>query len=77
VDSAVGLDLGVSSLVTLSTGEKVTNPKTFDQRYHKLKQAQKSLSRKQKGSQNRAKARLEVARIQAKMRIPGKTIPTS
>jgi putative transposase len=67
LDSAVGLDVGVSSLVTLSTGEKIANPKAFDRHYQKLKKAQKSLSRKQKASRNRDKARLKVARIQAKI----------
>jgi putative transposase len=67
VDSAVGLDMGVSSLVTLSTGEKIANPKAFDRRYQQLRRAQKSLSRKQKGSQNRAKTRLRVAKIQAQI----------
>ncbi|MEB3178837.1 MAG: RNA-guided endonuclease TnpB family protein [Nostocaceae cyanobacterium] len=65
VDSAIGLDVGISSLVTLSTGEKIANPKAFDQHYQKLKKSQKALSRKQKGSRNRDKARLKVARIQA------------
>ncbi|MDJ0674211.1 MAG: RNA-guided endonuclease TnpB family protein [Calothrix sp. MO_167.B42] len=67
VDSAVGLDVGIGSLVTLSTGEKITNPKAFGKHYQKLKRVQKSLSRKQKGSRNRDKARLTVARIQAKI----------
>ncbi|MBD2314013.1 IS200/IS605 family element transposase accessory protein TnpB [Desertifilum sp. FACHB-1129] len=65
VNQAVGLDAGITSLVTLSTGEKVANPKHFNQRYQQLRQAQKALSRKQKGSRNREKARLKVARIQA------------
>lgn len=64
VGQSVGLDAGISSLVTLSTGEKVANPKHFDKRYKRLREAQKSLSRKQKGSRNRDKARLKVARIQ-------------
>jgi putative transposase len=67
VDTAVGLDVGISSLVTLSTGEKIANPKAFDKHYQKLRKAQKSLSRKQKASRNRHKARLKVARIQAKI----------
>lgn len=67
VDSAVGLDVGISSLVTLSTGEKIANPKAFDKHYQKLRKAQKSLSRKQKSSRNRDKARLKVARLQAKI----------
>nr|WP_254657994.1 transposase [Pleurocapsa sp. PCC 7327] len=65
VDSAVGLDVGVSSFLTLSAGEKIANPKAFDKHYQR--KAQKSLSRKQKGSRNRDKARLKVARLQAKI----------
>nr|WP_227517658.1 transposase [Thermostichus lividus] len=61
--NAVGLDVGISSLVTLSTGEKVANPKHLDQRDKQLRRAQKALSRKQKGSRNREKARLNLARI--------------
>jgi putative transposase len=67
VDSAVGLDMGINSLVTLSTGEKIANPKAFGKHYQKLRKAQKVLSRKQKGSRNRDQARLKVARIQAKI----------
>ncbi|MBD2501102.1 RNA-guided endonuclease InsQ/TnpB family protein [Anabaena azotica] len=67
IDSAVGLDVGVSSLVTLSTSEKIANPKAFDKHYQKLRKAQKSLSCKQKASRNRDKARLKVAQIQAKI----------
>ncbi len=61
---SVGLDAGISSLVTLSTGEKVANPKHFNHHRKRLKRAQKALSRKQKGSHNRDKARVKVARIQ-------------
>lgn len=61
---SVGLDAGISSLVTLSTGEKVANPKHFNQHYKRLRKAQKMLSRRQKGSRNRDKARIKVARIQ-------------
>ncbi|MCH9055822.1 transposase [Synechococcus sp. PCC 6716] len=60
--NAVGLDVGISSLVTLSTGEKIANPKHFDRRYKRLRMAQKSLSRKQKGSRNYEKARRKVAK---------------
>ncbi|MEA5604341.1 RNA-guided endonuclease TnpB family protein [Nostoc sp. UHCC 0252] len=67
VDNAVGLDVGVSSLVTMSTGEKIANPKAFNKHYQSLKRAQKSLSRKQQDSRNRDKARFKVARIQSKI----------
>ncbi len=62
-DSQVGIDLGIASLLTLSSGEKIVNPKGFKVKYCKLTRAQKALSRKQKGSNNRHKARLKVARV--------------
>ena len=62
-DNQVGIDLGIASLLTLGTGEKIANPKEFKAKYRKLRRAQKSLSRKQKGSNNRHKARLKVARV--------------
>lgn len=57
----------VNSLYTLSTGEKITNPRHEKRDRQKLARAQKNLSRKQKGSNNRAKARLKVARIHARI----------
>ncbi|MCH9055358.1 transposase [Synechococcus sp. PCC 6716] len=63
VQQSVGLDAGINSLVTLSTGEKVANPKHFNRHYKRLRQAQKDLSRKQQGSRNREKARRKVARV--------------
>lgn len=59
----IGLDLGVTSLIALSNGEKVANPKAFKTERRKLRKAQKALSRKKKGSNNRHKARLKVAKI--------------
>jgi putative transposase len=60
---SIGIDLGITSLVALSTGEKVTNPKGFKAKRAKLRRVQKALSRKQKGSNNRYKARLKVAKV--------------
>lgn len=59
----IGIDLGITSLVALSTGEKIANPKGFQAKRRQLKKAQKALSRKQKGSNNRYKARLKVAKV--------------
>jgi putative transposase len=67
-DKKVGIDVGVSSLLTTSDGGKIANPKHFNRLYQKLKVAQKLLSRKTKGSNNRYKARLEVAKIHAKIK---------
>ncbi|MHC5720591.1 MAG: RNA-guided endonuclease InsQ/TnpB family protein, partial [Nostoc sp.] len=65
--SGVGIDLGITSLIALSTGEKVANPKGFKAKRAKLRKAQKSLSRKQKGSNNRHKSRFKVAKIHAEI----------
>ena len=59
----VGIDLGITSLVAASDGTKVKNPSTFKAKYAKLKRAQKAFSRKLKGSKNREKARLKVAKV--------------
>jgi putative transposase len=63
VESQIGIDLGITSLVTLSNGEKIANRKGFKAKYRKLRRVQKALSRKQKGSNNRYKARLLVAAL--------------
>ena len=63
LSSQVGIDLGITSLLTLSTGEKIVNPKGFKAKYRQLRRAQKALNRKQKGSKNRQKARLAVAKV--------------
>jgi putative transposase len=60
---SIGIDLGITSLVVLSTGEKVSNPKGFKAKRAKLRRVQKALSHKQKGSNNRYKARLKVAKV--------------
>jgi putative transposase len=64
-DAIIGLDMGVSALVTLSTGEKLTNPKHHALSQRRIRKAQKNLARKQKGSKNREKARYKVAREHA------------
>jgi putative transposase len=63
ISKAIGLDVGITSLIATSDGDKITSPKPFKRLKKKLKKAQKSLSRKQKGSRNRQKARLKVARV--------------
>ena len=63
----IGIDLGLTHFATISTGEKIDNPRHFDRHYKRLRRAQKSLSRKKKGSKNRDKARRKVARIHARI----------
>lgn len=63
----VGVDVGLDSLLTLSTGEKISNPRHERADREQLARAQRDLARKQKGSANRAKARVKVARIHARI----------
>ncbi|WP_445517390.1 RNA-guided endonuclease InsQ/TnpB family protein [Streptomyces sp. NEAU-174] len=65
--AAVGLDAGITSLVTLSTGEKIVNPRHERRDRARLAKAQRELSRKAKGSANREKARRKVARVHARI----------
>ncbi|MBT3151990.1 IS200/IS605 family element transposase accessory protein TnpB [Streptomyces sp. CHD11] len=66
--NAVGIDAGLTSLLTLSTGEKVTNP-TFERKDRaRLVRAQRVLAKKARGDgANRAKARRKVARVHARI----------
>jgi putative transposase len=65
--AAVGIDAGITSLVTLSTGEKITNPRHERRDRARSARAQRALARKAEGSANRAKARLKVARVHARI----------
>ncbi|MFE6747119.1 RNA-guided endonuclease InsQ/TnpB family protein [Kitasatospora purpeofusca] len=66
-NAAVGIDVGVTSLVTLSTGERIANPRHERKDRERLAKAQRALSRKAKGSNNRAKARIRVAKVHARI----------
>ena len=63
----VGLDLGLKSMVIESSGQTHGNPKFFAKDEKKLAKAQRRLAKKKKGSKNRAKARLKVARLHKKI----------
>jgi putative transposase len=66
-DTAVGVDLGLSSFAALSTGEKVDNPRWLRQREKALRRSQRNMARKRKGSRNREKARRKVARLHVRV----------
>ncbi|WP_410472564.1 RNA-guided endonuclease InsQ/TnpB family protein [Faucicola mancuniensis] len=63
----VGIDLGITDLATLSNGEKVQAPKPLKAKLNKLKRLSKSLSRKQKDSKNREKAKTKLSRLHFKI----------
>ncbi|MFJ7206784.1 RNA-guided endonuclease InsQ/TnpB family protein [Streptomyces sp. NPDC098789] len=62
---AVGIDLGLTALVTLDDGSTVDHPQLLKKHKKKLARLQKELHRKQKGSNNRGKARLKIAELYA------------
>ena len=67
VERSIGLDAGISALVTDSDGNTIANPRTINRFQKRMRQAQKALSRKVKGSNNRRKAKVRVARIHARI----------
>lgn len=66
-DKSVGIDLGITDLATLSNGEKIQAPKPLKTNLKKLRRLNKSLSRKQKGSNNRTKAKTKLLRLHYKI----------
>lgn len=64
---AVGVDLGISALATLSTGETIPGPKPHKALLGRLRRLSRSLSRKQKGSRNRQKAKAKLAKLHARI----------
>ncbi|MDU6681726.1 MAG: RNA-guided endonuclease TnpB family protein [Varibaculum cambriense] len=63
----VGIDLGIASLVTTSDGEKIEGVADTRKLEKKLVKEQRKLSRKKKGSNNRAKQKIKVARVHEKI----------
>ena len=61
--TVVGVDLGLHDLAVTSDGVKYENPKSYAKAQKRLARLQRQLSRKTKGSHNREKARIKVARL--------------
>ena len=66
-DATVGIDLGLTHFAVLSDGRKIDSPRFLRRAEKKLKKAQRALSRKAKGSSNRDKQRVKVARAHARV----------
>ena len=62
IQTITGIDVGLASFVTTSNGDKVANPRHFRQSEHKLSQAQRRLSKRQKGSRRYSNQRERVAK---------------
>jgi len=71
LDRAIGVDLGLSTLATISGSdgvvEKISRPRWLDSEAKKLERDQRRLAKKCKGSKNRTKAKLKVARTHAQI----------
>ncbi|MCC3765810.1 transposase [Glycomyces sp. TRM65418] len=66
-DRVVGVDVGIDHLLTLSSGEKIANLKHERKERERLAKAQRALAKKTPGSSNRAKARLKLAKVHARI----------
>ncbi len=67
VETKIGIDLGIKEFAICSNGDKYDNPKHLRKSEKRLKKLQKDLSRKPKGSKNRNKVRLKVAKLHEKI----------
>ncbi len=67
LDAEVGIDLGLSTFAVLSDGTRIHSPKFLRRAEKELKRLQRELSRKARGSKNRTKARIRVARQHARV----------
>lgn len=61
--NSAGFDFGLKTFLVSSDGDDIVSPLFFKQNANAVKQANRNLSRKKKGSKNRAKARLDLARV--------------
>lgn len=68
INNSIGIDLGIKTLVTFSNGQTIDNPKWIRSNESKLKKLQRQMSRKVKGSNNRTKARLKLAKAHERIR---------
>jgi putative transposase len=64
----IGIDLGLETFARLSNGEPIENPRLYQRAHKRLRQAQRRLSRRVKGSHRRRKARVLVAKAHLKVK---------
>jgi putative transposase len=67
VDNTIGIDMGLKAFLVTDTGEEVLVPQPYRKAEKRLKQVQRSLSRKKKGSNRRKKALKRVAKLHLKV----------
>lgn len=59
----IGIDLGISHFATISSGEKIDNPRLLKIKLDRIRRESKKLSKKQKGSNNREKQKIKLANL--------------
>ena len=67
-DKLVGIDVGLTTFATFSTGEQVKNPRFFRSEQKALAKVQRRLSKEEKGTKQRVKRRLPVSRVHERIR---------
>jgi len=67
-ETEIGLDVGLESFATLSSGKSVSNPRWYGQAQARLRRAQRRVARRKKGSHRRGKAVAWLQKIHARMR---------
>lgn len=65
--TAIGIDLGITTLATCSDGVEFPNPRSLKHKLKKLRRLQRAHSRKQKGSKNREHSRKKLAMLHARI----------
>ncbi|GHO61099.1 RNA-guided endonuclease InsQ/TnpB family protein [Ktedonobacter robiniae] len=65
---AVGIDVGITSYATLSTGEQIANPRIYRCTEQQIKAAHRKLARRKRGSHRRSRAKRELTRLYRKVR---------
>lgn len=65
--TVIGVDLGIKSMLTLSNGKNIENPKPLHKNIKRLKRLQRRFSKKKKGSSNQKRAQVKLARLHLKI----------
>ena len=68
-DSVIGVDVGLTNWITLSDGQVIDRPKFLAKSLKKIKTLQRKLSKKKKGSHNKLKATIQLAKLWRKVRL--------
>ncbi|MCL0078001.1 transposase [Peptococcaceae bacterium] len=64
----VGIDVGLKHFAVLSTGEKIESPKSLEKNLKRLKKLSRKHSKKEKGSNNRRKSAVKLAKLHRRIR---------